>query len=175
MFAKNNLLALPFRVQTLGCTRNRPYILGSCGVHYRNMSGISALRIHHAKDNVFPIWYVEYLSSSLWMTFQGQSHDATSGLFFFCQEENNRSRFQCSRFQVTRNLFSILDLRYVRVFYTYFLSRTQAVDDQLRAANILETGVLNVHQSLRAPPKSTNAYNSSSQNLMHPCKNQKSA
>jgi hypothetical protein len=62
-----------------------------------------------------------------------------------------------------------------QVFYTYFLSRTQAVDDQLRAANFLETGVLNVPRSLRAPPKSMNADNSSSQNLMHPCKNQKSA
>jgi hypothetical protein len=65
------LLALPFRVETMWCTQKLTkiwyrYILGSCEVHYRNMSGIAegstwafAILNHH----VFSIWYAEYLSS----------------------------------------------------------------------------------------------------------------
>jgi hypothetical protein len=54
------------------------YILESCGVHYRHISSIPE-RTHLSftmltnHDNVFPIWYVEYLSS-LWMSFKGQSY-----------------------------------------------------------------------------------------------------
>jgi hypothetical protein len=50
------------------------YILGSCGVHFKNISSILE-RTHLSytmlinDDHVFPFWYVEYLSS-LWMSFK---------------------------------------------------------------------------------------------------------
>jgi hypothetical protein len=50
------------------------YILRSCGIHYKNIFNIPE-RTHLSftmltnHDHVFPIWYVEYLSS-LWMSFK---------------------------------------------------------------------------------------------------------
>ncbi len=41
------------------------------------------LGLHHANHHMFPILYVEYLSS-LWMSLKGQGDSATSHLFYFC-------------------------------------------------------------------------------------------